>query len=129
MTGAHKRRRRATTNTDYAAMLRRMLAAYGRRTETDPAAGLSELRHVEADLRELTTAAADRTSVAAYLASQRGTSYNQIARQLGTTKAAAIKRVRAGEAIAARVTGVTPLAARRAEPRQLPAGHDTASAG
>lgn len=95
MTGVHrKRKRKPTTTEDYAAMLVRMIRAYGPRIGQDPAAGLEKLREIEA---ELTSA----VNGGLYLANKTGGhSVNELAEVLGVSKQAIHKRVQAGEAIA-----------------------------
>jgi hypothetical protein len=54
MTGLHRRRKRVTTTGSYAAMLARMLRAYGARIGTEPAEGLAHLRELETAMTDAT---------------------------------------------------------------------------
>lgn len=118
MTGQH-RKRRPTTTDDYAAMLARMLRAYGTRIGQDPQAGLSHLR-------ELEQALADAANLGIYTANKvGGHSINQLADTLGVSKQAVHKRVGLGEQVARlreRVQRRTVTQARKAAPKQLPSG-------
>lgn len=69
----------------FAAMLRRMLRAYGRRVADADDVDLAEMVEMRAQLEEVIAAA-----VAGQIA--RGSSWSEIARGLGTTKQAAHKR-------------------------------------
>lgn len=118
MTGQH-RKRRPTTTDDYAAMLARMLRAYGTRIGQDPEAGLARLR-------ELEQALADAANVGIYTANKTGGhSINQLADVLGVSKQAVHKRVGLGELVARqreRAQRRSISQARRAAPKALPSG-------
>lgn len=102
MTGTHRRAKRTTTTDDYAAMLRRMITAYGTRIGSDPAEGLTHLRDLE-------QAMTDSANYGLYMANKvGGRSINQLADMLGVSKQAIFKRVGQGE-----------LVARKREQRQL----------
>jgi hypothetical protein len=120
MAGIHRRRKRVTTTDDYAAMLRRMVLAYGTRIGAEPAAGL-------AHLRELEQAMTDATNLGIYTANRvGGHSINELAAILGVSKQAVHKRVGLGEQIAKSRTRTRPAAtARMARPRELPPGSTT----
>jgi hypothetical protein len=94
MAGIHRKRKRTTTTDDYAAMLRRMILAYGTRIGAEPAEGL-------AHLRELETALADSVNLGIYTANKvGGHSINELADMLSVSKQAVFKRVGLGAAIA-----------------------------
>ena len=117
MTGIHRKRKRTTTGEQYAAMLRRMLTAYGTRIGQDPASGLTHLR-------ELEQALTDAENLGIYTANRTGGhSINELADILGVSKQAVHKRVLAGEQIAKqrdRRPRPAVTAARVAQPRELP---------
>lgn len=123
MPGLHRRKRRPTSDHDYAAMLRRMVTAYGRRVEAS-STGVTEvtlLAQIEADLQAVTAAVREQANVAIYLANKRGQSYNELARPFDMTKAAIIKRAKLGELATREREKTVDLEARRAMPRALPA--------
>jgi hypothetical protein len=91
MTGTHRRKRRSTSTDDYAAMLHRILRAYGRRIGEDPAAGLAHLRDLE-------LAFADAVNAGIAAANRDGVSINRMAEILGVSKQAIHKRVQLGQA-------------------------------
>jgi hypothetical protein len=123
MTGAHRKRKRVTTTGDYAAMLHRMLAAYGRRVAEDPAA----VEHLAGIERSLTAA----VNLGLYQAAAAGRSAQDLADVLGVSRQAVYKRLALGEAearaaeaaqraqIRAQIGGATTAAAPR---RALPPG-------
>lgn len=117
MTG---KRRRPRTNHQFAGMLGRMIAAYDRRATADPVTELADLHQVETWLRVGATSASERTNVAIYLAQAGGQSYGDLARVLGMTKAAVIKRAKLGETASRAQRQEAATAARRAKPRELP---------
>jgi hypothetical protein len=112
----HRKRKRTTTADDYAAMLARMMASYGKRIGDDPAASLARLR-------ELETALADATNHGLYLANKvGGHSINELAGHLGVSKQAVFKRVGLGAQVAARrQKNNLPTTGQAARPRELPA--------
>jgi HTH domain len=121
MSGLHRRRKRATTTGDYAAMLRRMVHAYGKRIGQDPEAGLTHLRELEAEL-------AAAVNVGIFTANKvGGVSINQLADMLGVSKQAIHKRVEAGARASLdetpRKIASAPVAAPKALPRGQ-SGHD-----
>jgi hypothetical protein len=119
MTGLHRRRKRTTTTDSYAAMLARMLRAYGSRIGTDPAAGLAHMRDLE-------TAMTDAINLGIYEANKvGGHSINELAAILGMSKQAVHKRVGLGEQLARqRAKPKTPVGAapRVAPVKELPPG-------
>jgi hypothetical protein len=121
MGGLHRRRKRATTTGDYAAMLRRMVRAYGKRIGQDPEAGLAHLRELEAEL-------ADAVNLGIYSAHHDGgRSLNDLAAMLGVSKQAIHKRVELGAQASQddtpRKIASAPIAAPKALPRGQ-SGHD-----
>jgi hypothetical protein len=116
MPGLHRKRKRTTSTSQYAAMLRRMTIRYGDRIGEDPAEGL-------AHLRELEQAMTDAVNLGIYTANRSGHSINEMADMLGVSKQAIYKRVGLGEAVAQQ-RGKPRIedAARVAAPRELPAG-------
>jgi hypothetical protein len=93
MTGLHRKRKRETTTDDYAAMLARMVRAYGNRIGQDPAAGLAHLRQLETELT-------DAVNAGIYTANKvGGRSINYLAGDLGVSKQAVFKRVQAGKQV------------------------------
>jgi hypothetical protein len=117
VTGLHRKRKRETTSDDYAAMLARMMASYGKRIGDDPAASL-------AHLRELETALTDATNHGLYLANKvGGHSINELASHLGVSKQAVFKRVGLGAQVARR-RQKNSFPTRTARPRELPPGQD-----
>ena len=114
MTGTHRKQKRTTTTDDYAAMLARMLRAYGKRIGEDPAAGLTHLRDLEQAL-------ADAVNLGIYTANHEGgRSINQMADALGVSKQAIHKRVSLGEHLARVRVKQQAAVARVARPRELP---------
>jgi hypothetical protein len=123
MTGMHRKRKRVTGTGDYAAMLHRMLAAYGRRVAEDPAA----VEHLAGLERSLATA----VNLGLYQAAEAGRSAQDLAGMMGVSRQAVYKRLAAGEAAAreaeraqraairAQIAGATTAAAPR---RALPPG-------
>ena len=116
MAGLHRKRKRDTTADDYAAMLGRMLAAYGKRVGADPAASLPHLRELEQALTDSVNAGiwqANKTG---------GHSVNELADILGVSKQAIFKRVSLGEQAARQREQArrTIGQARTATPKQLP---------
>jgi hypothetical protein len=131
VTGIHRKRKRTTTNDGYAAMLARMLRAYGTRIGEEPATGL-------AHLRELEQAMTDATNLGLYTANRDGGhSVNQLAAMLGISKQSVHARVKAGERIAAArarrprpIPGAAKAAPRALErPGETPARRGGAQAG
>jgi predicted DNA binding protein len=119
VTGIHRKRKRTTSGEQYAAMLRRMLTAYGTRIGQDPASGLTHLR-------ELEQALTDAENLGIYTANRTGGhSINELADILGVSKQAVHKRVLAGEQLARqrdRAHERDLPTARVARPRELPPG-------
>jgi hypothetical protein len=101
MPGRHRvpaRRKREYESSEYAAMLVRMIYAYGARIAEDPAA-LAHLRDIEAALRDATNAGiagANRRPDQPY-------SLAEIADIYGVSRQAVHKRVRLGEAVLGRL--------------------------
>jgi hypothetical protein len=120
MAGQHRRRKRATTTDDYAAMMARMVRAYGKRIGTDPQAGLAHLRELEA-------AMADAVNLGIYSANRDGgRSINDLADMLGVSKQAIHNRVKLGEQLAVQRgrQDQAAITARVAKPRELPPAQD-----
>lgn len=116
MTGTHRRRKRTTTTDQYAAMLTRMVRAYGTRIGAEPAEGL-------AHLRELEQAMTDAVNLGIYTANRAGGhSLNELADTLGVSKQAVSKRVGLGEQIARERNRAAITGTRVAKPRALPPG-------
>lgn len=118
MTGLHRRRKRTTGADEYAAMLRRMLAAYGKRIGEDPAASLAHLRELESTLT-------DSVNLGLFLANKSGGhSINELADVLGVSKQAIHKRVGLGELVERERTKPrrSVTGARKATPRELGPG-------
>jgi hypothetical protein len=119
MAGIHRRKRKPTTTDDYAAMLTRMVRAYGRRIGQDHKAGLGHLRDLEAELT-------DAVNLGIYTANRvSGVSINQLAAELGVSKQAVHKRVGLGELVAKqqdRRPRPAVTTAPVARPRELPPG-------
>ena len=147
MAGKHRlpaRRRREYESSEYAAMLIRMIYAYGSRVGEDPAA-LTYLRDIETAVRD----AANAGIAAANLRPDQPYSLAEMADIVGVSRQAIHKRVRLGQAVlgrlmAARSNGAivrledmrkaraAGLAAagipdRTGSPRELTSGQDQAS--
>jgi hypothetical protein len=112
MIGRH-RRKRDTSTEQYAAMLTRMLRAYGVRIGADPVTGLAQLRNLE-------TAMTDAVNLGLHTALESGRSATEMAGALGVSRQAIYKRARLGEQTA-RARQARPIM-RAAAPRQLPPG-------
>ena len=115
MTGIHRRRKRTTTNEQYAAMLARMFRALEGRIEADPKSGLGPLR----DLEEIMSTS---VNAALYRLARDGASPTKLADSFGVSRQAIYKRITAGEQVvrerektAGRVPGLP-----RAVPRAIP---------
>src|SRR5262245_40965614 len=118
MAGLHRKRKRTTTADDYAAMLARMIASYGKRIGDDPAASLPHLR-------ELESALTDATNHGLYLANKvGGHSINELADHLGISKQAVFKRVNLGAEVARQREQQKRITMRVSRPRELPSGQD-----
>lgn len=119
MPGLHRKRKRPTGDGEYAAMLGRMITAYGKRVGADPAAALPHLR-------ELEQALTDNVNFGIWQANKvGGHSVNQLADVLGVSKQAIFKRVTLGEQVARqreRTQRRSISQARKAAPKQLPSG-------
>jgi predicted transcriptional regulator len=119
MAGLHRRRKRTTSADDYATMLTRMMASYGKRIGDDPAASLAHLRDLESALT-------DATNHGLYLANKvGGHSINELADHLGVSKQAVFKRVGLGAEIARQRERRQQATLRAAKPRELPPGSTT----
>jgi hypothetical protein len=120
MIGRH-RKRRPVGDDEYAAMLQRMIRAYGKRIGQDPAASLPHLRDLEQALT-------DSVNHGIWTANKVGShSVNQLAGMLGVSKQAIFKRVALGEQVERdrdkqRRTGQELGQFRRARPKELPPG-------
>jgi hypothetical protein len=125
MPGLHRKRKHTTTADDYAAMLARMMASYGKRIGDDPAASLAHLRNLESALT-------DATNHGLYLANKvGGHSINELADHLGVSKQAVFKRVGLGAEVQRererqrrrrrrRLTGTERAQEDNHRPRELP---------
>jgi hypothetical protein len=125
--GLHRqRKRRPTSTSDYAAMLRRMIARYGDRIGDDPAAGLAALRELEQTMT-------DSVNAGIYAAHRGGHSYTELAGVLNVSKAAIIKRAKLGEAVLREreraMARKVRLQLQIAQPRELPAGQAKETSG
>jgi hypothetical protein len=127
MPGLHRKRKRATTDDQYAKMLARMLSAWKPRLTNDPMTGLAHVRDFQQKLD-------DAANIAIYHAlagdeCQPRLSPTAVAEVFGVSRQAIYKRAEAGAALtqhgpAARET----TTARIAQPRELPPGGPPASA-
>jgi hypothetical protein len=115
VSGLHRKRKRPPATTEqYAAMLRRMLAAYGKRIGEEPVEGLAHLRELEAALT-------NATNLGIHAALEAGQSPTALADALGVSRQAIYKRAALGEHNApdqGRQPQVDAL--RTARPRELP---------
>lgn len=117
--GVHRKRtRRPVTDAEYNKMMRRMVEAWHRRVLAAPDGNLAELYAAETSAQELAEQLRTGTNLRVYLAQQNGLSYNDIAKALGMTKAAVIKRAKLGE----QATRELEATMRAALPRELPPG-------
>ena len=107
MRGKHRARvarKRSTENSDYAAMLIRMIYGYGKRVGDDPAA-LAHLRDIEAALRD----AVNLGIAWANKETDRPYSINEMAAILGVSKQAVHKRVQNGGEVLDRIESAQPV--------------------
>jgi hypothetical protein len=115
MAGQHRRRKRATTTDQYAAMLTRMMRGYGKRVAEDPAAALTHLRMIEAAL-------SDATNQGIHRAIESGKSPTEIADVLGVSRQAIYKRATLGGHGTTSAAQPQVDTIRVARPQELPPG-------
>jgi hypothetical protein len=96
-------------------MLRRMLAAYGKRIGQEPVEGLAHLRELEAALT-------DATNLGIHAALEAGQSPTALAGVLGVSRQAIYKRAALGGRVADQGRQPRVDALRAARPRELPPG-------
>lgn len=113
MAGIHRRRKRTTTTDQFAKMLKRMDAAYGKRIGEEPLTALAHLRELEAGR-------IDAVNHGIYTAIQAGASPTELAEVLGISRQAIYKRAALGEHVTDQGRQLQVDTVRVARPRELP---------